>query len=576
MIDAEKILQETYPNLQLKKHRKLLLRILKSVLHQDDFNGVISKNRHLRGFAFLDKLLVDYFKFSYQVSPESFRNIPSEGRLLIVANHPIGTLDGLALVKLVRSVRPDVRIVANQVLNHMEPLRSVFLTIDIMSSKASHKEAYKVMLECLEQDQALIIFPAGEVSRLSPKGVVDGEWKSGFIKLAIKAQAPVLPVFIKAKNSVLFYCASALYKPFGTMMLVKEMFNKNNREIKFIVGAPVAAQSLQETALNKKQLAKKFRKHTLNLAKKSKPALFSTVQTVIHPVDTKALKKALYKSRLLGETKDGKKIFLYVCQDDCPVMREIGRLRELTFRTVEEGTGTPLDVDQYDCYYSQLVLWDDHDLEIVGAYRIGEGKKIMETHGVEGFYTHSLFNLQSEFEAYLPYSIELGRSFVQPRYWGQRSLDYLWYGIGAYLREHPHIKYMFGSVSISNAYPQMAKEVICGFYKQQFGSSLDLAKAKQPFVVSEQTQALVDAEFQGDYKTSFKVLNSELKKLGVKVPTLYKQYVELCTDNGCHFIDFNIDPEFNNCIDSLVMIELDKITQKKRTRYIENTLGQIA
>lgn len=571
MIDAEKILRETYPDLKIGKDSKLLLNLIKKLLHEEDFNQVIAKNQHLRGFAFLDKLL-KYFKFSYQVSPNSYDNIPAEGRLLIVANHPIGTLDGLALVKLIRSVRPDVRIVANRVLSYMEPLQSVFLSVDVLSKSASHKQAYKSMLTALENEEAVIVFPAGEVSRVTPKGVRDGKWKTGFIKLAKKAKCPVLPIHIKATNSVLFYSASTFYKPLGTLLLVEEMFNKKNQELKFTVGAPISHKVFEDSELDNKELSEKFRLHTLNLGKKKKKPVFETFEAVAHPVNCKAVKKALYQSILLGETRDGKKIFLYSYQDDCPVMQEIARLRELTFRTVEEGTGESDDLDKYDVYYKHLVLWDENDLEIVGSYRLGEGRKIIENHGVGGFYTNTLFDLSDNFQKILPASIELGRSFVQPRYWGQRSLDYLWYGIGAYLRQNPDVKYLFGPVSLSNAYPQQAKEVIISFYKQQFGADEALATAKQPFVISEQSQHFADNEFTNDYKTSFKVLNSELKKLGVKVPTLYKQYVELCTDKGCRFIDFNIDPEFSNCIDSLILVELDKITSKKRQRYIERDL----
>ncbi|OQW69791.1 MAG: GNAT family N-acetyltransferase [Proteobacteria bacterium ST_bin11] len=572
MIDAERILQETYPDFKLGKDNKLVVKALKKLIHEDDFNDVIRKNQHLRGFAFLDKLL-HFFKFNYQVSNDCYNNIPSEGRLLIVANHPIGTLDGLALVKLIRSVRPDVRIVANRVLSHMEPLQSIFLPVDVLSDKKKLKDVYKVMLDALENEEAIIFFPAGEVSRITPKGIRDGAWQSGFIKLARRAQCPILPIFIKAKNSALFYSASTLYKPLGTMLLVKEMFNKKGQEIKFMVGAPVPYQVVADSEETNKQLSQRFRKHVQNLGKKNKPALFETVATVVHPSDTKAIKKALYQARLLGETRDGKKIFLYRFQDDCPVMREIARLRELTFRTVEEGTGLALDLDKFDIYYSHIVLWDDHDLEIVGAYRVGDGPAIMASHGIDGFYTQTLFDLRNEFEAYLPFSIELGRSFVQPRYWGQHSLDYLWYGIGAYLRERPDIKYLFGPVSISNAYPQAAKELIIGFYQQQFASDLQHTKARRPFVISQQCKAFAATEFSADYSTSFKILNSELKKLGVKVPTLYKQYVELCVDKGCHFVDFNIDPDFNNCIDSLIMVEVDKIAPKKRQRYIEKSLA---
>jgi len=572
MIDAERILKETYPDFSLGKHNQLAVKALKKLIHEDDFNHVILTNQHLRGFAFLDKLL-HYFKFNYQVSNDSLNNIPSEGRLLIVANHPIGTLDGLALVRLIRSVRPDVRIVANRVLSHMEPLQSVFLPVDVLSDKKNLKDTYKTMLEALENEEAIIIFPAGEVSRITPTGIRDGKWQTGFLKLARKSHCPILPVHIKAKNSALFYSMSTLYKPLGTMLLVKEMFNKKNQEIKFKVGAPIPYAAIADSAETNKQLGQRFRKHVLNLGKKNKPLLFETVETVAHPAETKAVKKALFQSRLLGETRDGKKIFLYMFKDDCPVMQEIARLRELTFRTVEEGTGLALDLDKFDIYYSHIVLWDDIDLEIVGAYRIGEGAKIMATHGIEGFYTQTLFDLQSDFALYLPYSLELGRSFVQPRYWGQHSLEYLWYGIGAYLREQPEIKYLFGPVSISNAYPQPAKELIISFYQQQFGSTLPHTKARKPFVISAESRDFAAAEFNADYSTSFKILNSELKKLGVKVPTLYKQYVELCVDKGCHFIDFNVDPDFNNCIDSLIMVEIDKIAPKKRQRYIDNPIS---
>ncbi|MEQ1636994.1 MAG: lysophospholipid acyltransferase family protein [Methylococcales bacterium] len=567
MINAERLLQETYPDFKWGKNNKLLLKVLKKLIHQEDFNEVIQKNQHLRGFAFLDKLL-HYFKFTYQVGNNSFNNIPSEGRLLIVANHPIGTLDGLALVKLIRSVRPDVRIVANRVLSHMEPLQSVFLAVDVLSGHQNLRATYKTMLKALENETALIIFPAGEVSRITPKGIRDGRWQSGFIKLAKKTQSPILPVHIKAKNSAWFYSLSTLYKTLGTLLLVNEMFNKKNQEIKFKVGAPIPYTALLACDETDEELSQRFRKQVLNLGKKHPKSLFSTFTTVVHPADVKAIKKRLYEARLLGETRDGKKIFLYQFQDDCPVMQEIARLRELTFRTVEEGTGCALDLDKFDVYYQHIVLWDDHALEIVGAYRVGVGANIMDRYGVEGFYSQTLFDLRGDITQFLLHSIELGRSFVQPRYWGQHSLDYLWYGIGAYLREQPEIRYLFGPVSISNAYPQLAKELIIGFYQQQFGVNAPQSSAKMPFVISEQNRQFAQAEFNGDYSTSFKILNSELKKLGVKVPTLYKQYVELCVEDGCRFMAFNVDPEFNNCIDSLIMVDVAKITPKKRQRYI--------
>ncbi len=573
MIDVEHILQETYPDFKWNKNHKWLIKLIKKLLHEDDFNQFINKNRHLRGFAFLDQLL-NHFNFSYTINSNEIKNIPAEGRILIVANHPIGTLDGLALLKLVRSVRPDVRIVANRLLSFMEPLQSVFLEVDVLGKRKTFKKAaYQSMQAALENEEAVVIFPAGEVSRLTPQGVRDGQWQSGFIKLARKTHSPVLPIHINASNSALFYAVSMLYKPLSTLLLVEEMFNKPGQQIAFTIGEPIPSQAFNKDQLSSKELSQRCRKHVQNLAKKNKKALFPVTTTIAHPGNSKAIKKELFQSERLGETKDGKFIFLYQFQDDSPVMHEIARLRELTFRTVEEGTGLDKDFDGYDRYYRHLVLWDNQDVEIVGSYRIGEGRSIMQSYGIEGFYTHTLFDLNPAFQAYLPYSIELGRSFIQPRYWGQRSLDYLWYGIGAYLRQNPEVKYLFGPVSISNAYPLQAKEVIISFYKQQFGCAEGLATAKAPFVISKAAEDFAKHEFSQDYKTSFAILNRELKKLGVKVPVLYKQYVELCHENGCHFIDFNIDKNFSDCIDSLIMVELDKIVPHKRQRYIETRLA---
>lgn len=546
---------------------------MKMMIREDEINDFIRKNQHLRGFAFLDKIL-DYFNFTYQVTAKSLNNIPAEGRLIIIANHPIGSLDGLALLKLVRSIRPDIRIVANDLLSQLKPLETLFLPVDIFSGKQQYKQQFKQILNVLEQEEALIIFPAGEVSRIKPNGVRDGVWKTGFLTLAKHTKSPILPIYVEAKNSTLFYSLSTLYKPLGTAMLVHEMFNKENQQVAFHTGKAIPWASVDNLGLKKKQLAKRFKKHLYGLSRKSKKPLFSTVETIAHPARRRLLKKELYKSELLGETQDGKKIFLYDYIDDSPVMHEIGRLRELTFRTVEEGTGTgtALDIDSYDSYYRHLILWDENDLEIVGAYRLGECANILEQNGFNGLYTSSLFKLHDSLQEYLPNAIELGRSFIQPRYWGKKSLDYLWFGIGAYLRNHPETQYLFGPVSLSQAYPHESKELIIAFYEQQLGAEETLATAKQPFEPSSQIRELAKSKFSDEYRSSYKKLNAYLKEQGVKVPTLYKQYAEVCNDKGCQFIAFNIDPEFNFCIDSLILVDLQKLKPKKRERYIGTVL----
>lgn len=581
MLHIEQALMEKWPNYASNPAYPLIIKVLKKLLHEDDINRFIEENQHLRGFSFLNQVLA-HFDFSYQVNHNQLHRIPAEGKVIIVANHPIGSLDGLALLKLVRSVRADVRIVANDLLANIQPLEDLFLSVDNMGSN-QHKAAFKAMLDALDNEQAVIIFPAGEVSRIRPTGVKDGVWKSGFLKLALKSQAPVLPIQIDARNSSLFYALSTVYKPLGSLMLVQEMFNKTAQQIEFHIGKPIEAKTIEQAIVlaNIKTVAKQFRKHLYRLAKPKKllkKPFLPTIETIAHPIDRRALRQAISQGQLLGETVDKKKIYLFEFDANSPVMQEIGRLRELTFRSVQEGTGKSSDLDHYDALYQHLVLWDESEWEIVGAYRLGQGYRHTQQRNKtdDEIYSASLFTFKPEIQAQLPDCLELGRSFVQPKYWGKRSLDYLWFGIGAYLKQHSNIKYMFGPVSLSNAYPQTAKELIAAFYLQQFGDYQSLVEAKQPFAISPANQAIAEQEFSGDYTASLKKLNALLALEGVKLPTLFKQYAELCEDKGCRFIDFNIDPLFSDCIDAFIFVEIDKIKAKKRNRYMGETSVSVA
>lgn len=570
MINIERTLLSHYPQLLNQPGAKWLIKLLRAITHEDDINAFIQTHQHLRGFHFLDKVL-ETFEFDYQFAARDVKRIPADGRVVIVANHPIGSLDGLALLKLVRSVRPDVRIVANQMLSELEPIRSLFIPIDNMSGKVSQKQQYQAMKSALEAEEALIIFPAGEVSRIRPNGVRDGQWKAGFLRLALKTNAPILPIRVDARNSALFYSLSAIYKPLGTAMLIEEMFKQEQRGLVFHVGKLILPKAFNPLNLEQKLVAARFRKHIYRLGttkKVRKPPLFEEVNTIAHPVEGKQLRKALKAAELLGQTADAKQIYLYDFKENCPVMDEIGRLRELTFRTVEEGTGLPSDIDAYDRYFRHLVLWDDEALEIVGAYRIGEASRIYAEKGLDGFYSASLFKLDDALLPKLLRGIELGRSFVQPKYWGMRSLDYLWYGIGAYLKAHPQVDYLFGPVSLSAAYPDRAKQKILSFYWQQFAANPACAQGHHPYVLTQTSLTAAQADYGQDYATSYKRLNYQLEQEGVKVPTLYKQYTELCELGGCEFHGFNIDEAFGGCVDSFILVSLDKVKPKKRQRYL--------
>ena len=253
-------------------------------------------------------------------------------------------------------------------------------------------------------------------------------------------------------------------------------------------------------------------------------------------------------------------------------MREIGRLREQTFRAVGEGSGRRRDLDRFDRHYRHLILWDEDDLEIAGAYRFADAEATIAAQGLEGLYSAGLFQFDAEDSFFLRNGLELGRSFVQQRYWGKRSLDYLWYGIGAFLRDHHQYRYLFGAVSISAAMPALARDLLVYFYKRYFPGDPRLSRSRTPFTYSRPEGELAK-EFAGDdYRGDLRRLKTLLGNLGTAIPPLYKQYAELCEPGGVTFLDFNIDPAFGHCVDGMVIVDLQKLKDSKRGRYLDGSI----
>jgi putative hemolysin len=273
--------------------------------------------------------------------------------------------------------------------------------------------------------------------------------------------------------------------------------------------------------------------------------------------DRAAVRRELHAGRCLGATQDGKQIFLFDAKADSAVLRELGRLREIAFRRVGEGTGKRRDIDAFDAYYRQLVLWDDADLQIVGAYRIGEAGRIVAQRGEAGLYTHTLFSFGDGLRSLFPQALELGRSFVQPRYQGMRALDYLWHGIGAYLLERPDVRYLFGPVSISAAYPEAARRMLVDFFRRHYGADESFAMPRVPLSMPATEGA-----------AELRELKQRLSAMGLSIPVLYKQYAELCEPGGTRFLAFNVDPAFANCVDGLALVDLALVKASKRERYL--------
>lgn len=568
MIDIQKEIEKKFPKIKEKENflKKSLFKIAKKIVHEDSINQFLSQNSHLKGFEFVDAVL-DYFDFDYTISSNDLQNIPTSGKVVIIANHPLGGLDALCLLRLISTVRKDVKIVANDFLAGFEALNSLTIMIDNYKIKQAKTDIKKIY-DSLNKEEAVIIFPAGEVSRATTKGIKDPSWNRGFLNFAQNTNAPILPIFLDAKNSKTFYTISIINKTFSTLLLSHEMFNKKSKRINIKIGRIIPNENIVPKGIDKKFLLNLYKKHLYSL-KKGKKSFFETQSAIAHPVSRIDLLNELKKSKLIGQTADGKKIYLYDYVEDSIVLKELGRLREISFRKVGEGVNKKRDTDKYDIYYQHIILWDENELEIVGSYRIGNSDFIFKNIGVKGFYSNNLFKYNEDFMPYLQNSIELGRSFVQPKYWGTRALDYLWFGIGAYLKNNPNIKYMFGPVSLSASFPNVAKDLIVFYYSHYFSNPLTLVEAKNPYHYSNNINEIKELFDLNDKAKDFKFLKSTLSNIGLSIPTLYKQYSEITVDGGIKFLDFNIDKNFGDCIDSFILVEVNKIKDSARKRYIE-------
>ena len=568
MLNVETFIQDKYPGFY-QRHPRLVrpvIRLLRMLFREKSFQQFESSYPHLEGFDFVEQVL-DYFDFRYRIRDHERLRIPNQGRVVIIANHPIGSLDGLALLKLVRETRPDVKVVANELLYTLKPLHNLLLPVDNMGGNTSRQNLTDIRNH-LNNEGALIIFPAGEVSRLSPQGVRDGKWHSGFLRMAVNSKAPVLPAFVDGRNSALFYSISIVAKPLSTLLLVREMFKQTKNCVEIRIGELISYDNYQRISVPVKEKSKLFKRHLYRIGQDRK-GIFNTETAIAHPENRALLRDEIRQCEKLGETGDGKLIYLYHYEPSSLIMREVGRLREIAFRAVGEGTGSRRDIDGYDHKYFHLLLWDDDELEIAGAYRICDTSTCEDSLGKDHLYSSELFNYTDSMRPYLERGLELGRSFVQPKYWGRRSLDYLWYGIGAFLRKNPSYRYLLGPVTLSNTYPKWAMEMLVYFYSRHYPCLQKLAVPTLPYNIDPERIKELAEKFPGkDQKAEFTHLKSELAHMNLSVPTLYKQYTEVCELGGAQFAGFNIDPNFANCVDGLIIVDLARLKTSKRERYI--------
>lgn len=566
-INLESIIESKNPEFFSRLPKILgrgILSLLKSVLHADEINRFIEGGKEKRGLEFIDEIF-EYLDFAYMLTSKDLSKIPAEGKLIIVSNHPLGALDGLALLKAVSEVRRDVKIVVNDVLLKIENLKDLFLPFDIFSERTQRQNLIGIK-NALMKEEAVIFFPSAEVSRLGINGVTDGKWQNGAVYFARKYEVPVLPVYVQARNSFFFYILSMINKNTSMFLLPHQLFRSRSTNIRLKIGDPIPGAVFKNETTGASTLTKLLRSHVYRIGK-NRPGLLKTEKTIIHPVDKKTLKKEFADAQFLDAPAEGKRTYLVKYSNGKNILREIARLREITFRKVGEGTGGKMDTDRYDRYYSHIVLWDEEELEIIGAYRLGVCGDILERQNIDAFYTSALFRYRSRFKTMMPQAIELGRSFIQYNYWKSNALHYLWRGIGALIKQLSGVRYLFGAVSISNNYTEIAKSHIIYYYQKWFNPTEKHASARNAFTISTEQKNELDVLYSGeDSDADYKILKRVLKNYGFAVPVLFRQYTKLCAPQGVHFHDFCIDPGFKT-VDGLVVIDITHLKAQKKKAY---------
>ncbi len=557
--------------------------LLLYVLRLDKLNRFYSRNKHLQGPDFVDQV-IEALDLHLEVPAEDLKRIPSEGPFITVSNHPLGGLDGILLMKLIGSRRPDYKVWPNFLLEKIEPLKEYFLRFpDDQKGSSSYAQRKKQVIRYLQQGHGLAIFPAGEVSTYRQGNIyVDRQWDDEALRLIYEAKVPVVPIYFHARNSRIFYWLSKLGPMFRTARLPSELFNKKRRSIQVRIGHAIKPGEIEKFA-DHRRFGDYLRKKTYLLAKPFEklpsPSRFSLKkwlgwhnQKIIDPVPVEKMLPEIEFLRQNGRRlvhRGDYEVFLADSRHIPHVLREISRLREVTFRRIGEGTGRRFDLDKFDKHFKHLFLWDKKKRKIAGAYRIGIGREIYDKYGIKGFYIPTLFRFEPEAHYILKYGLELGRAFVVPEYQQKPyPLFLLWQGILHTLFRYPGHKYIVGGVSISDKFSDFSKALMIEFMKSNYYDPFlaNYIHPKKEFKVKLED---ADKDFifdatQSDLNKLDKIID-ELEPNYLRLPVLIKQYIK----QNAKIISFNVDPAFNNSIDALMYIRVTDIPQKTLQPVLE-------
>jgi putative hemolysin len=525
----------------------------------------------------------DHFHIQYTATKDDSGHIPASGGGIVVANHPFGALEGMILAHILLGVRKDVRILANEYLERIPEINDIFFTVNVFGGTHAINRNMRPLrraIQWVKNGGLLVVFPAGEVSHLNikEKRIVDPEWSSTIGRLVRITRAPVTPVYCCGSNRWLFHVLGIVHPRLRTALLPRELLNKADKRVELRIGKSIDFHKLRNMN-DDRELTKYLRIHTyalkiLSASSQQRKQTNTNMEPVIDGPNKRLLSaeiESLPASQHLNEL-GGMSVYYAHSQQIPWVLQEVGRLREITFRASGEGTGSSTDIDLFDSYYLHLVVWNPDTKEIVGAYRMGLVDEILSTFGIKGLYTYTLFKYNKKLLDSISPAIELGRSFIRAEY--QRNLTpllLLWKGIGEYCVRNPHYKILFGPVSISNDYETVTQRLMVDFLRiNSYESSLaKYVKPRHPLHGSQ-----IKNLHENDMSTLKSIediseIITRLEQDEKGVPVLIKQYLKL----GGTFLGFNIDKDFSDALDGLIMVDLTRADTRVMQRYFGGAEG---
>ncbi len=564
-----------------------ITKLLLQVTQVKKINNFYEQHKNDSEIEFIDAVIAR-LNLKFEFNSEELKRIPSEGAFITVSNNPFGGIDGILLLKILSMVRPDYKIISSYLLQRIKPIENLLLPINTLNSPESNNRSLsdlKHAFEHLNQGHPLGIFPSGSTSSYKPdiRKISDAEWQFSILKFIKKSNLPVVPINFLGRNRSNLNLMGVIRPMLKSNNLPQELFNRKNRDIVIRIGKPIPTSELNHFS-NIAQFGRFLRVKTYALGSTIDVKKFYRYQHKQQIEPDKIVDEIPAEKLIQDITNISKKNFLFNVNDysvycvpsfEIPnILNEIGRLRELTFRDVGEGTNKSTDLDEFDLYYFHLFIWDNKQNKIVGSYRVGKGQDIVNQYGKKGFYLYSLFKIDDKMLPILSESLELGRSFIRKEYQQKPiPLFLLWKGILYFLLKHKEYRYLIGPVSISNQFSKISKALITEFIKSNYFNN-ELSQLIKPRTQFKAKFPEIDTNLilqtTNNDLNKFDKLIEEIEPANFKLPVLLKKYIKL----NAKIISFNIDPKFNNALDGLIMLDLFKVpleTIRSLSKELEDT-----